>query len=593
MEHVNGLRFSGCQFKDMCTTPIVQGIGIKSIDTGYKVEEYCPVVYDVSQCFCPTFPTTSRFQKMSVGIDASNTGTNYVFSATRSSFDTCGIATAVTAVNNFKFTENYVKMLPADIFNSSIYVGLAISNSSGYKVEGNNFYSTNTSAPTGFSNIGVWAYASGTADNTIYRNTMNKLNVGILSINNPGLQFQCNEFLSSYNVDIHVWGANSYTQGSSTKSAGNKFTSGGANITSSNYCNPVTYYHSGNALSSNVYYPASTSNNITTVANVSANNCKSTLCTLPIINPQDSGDETDNDISLYESLRQMYELHLAEYNAAGYGFLLENFENSDADIVAFARQKQDTLISIRRTMAEIANRNIDAILQDTLIFDRGALNGWYNRINTITAKYSLVNSYFEMGEYALANQELALIPLHFALSSNELAEYDNFCQYNTLRESVYTSGRRYAQLTENEIAELQTIVERNTGVSSAYANSVLCFYYGICRDYEEMESDFDIDAPMNSKSTTAVAEDETSDAEQIAIYVYPNPADEELNILLNSLPEGKTMIEFHDVAGRLVLSKEIKGNNTSINISSLKQGVYMYRIVNGGNIIVNDMVVKK
>ena len=189
-------------------------------------------------------------------------------------------------------------------------------------------------------------------------------------------------------------------------------------------------------------------------------------------------------------------------------------------------------------MAEIANRNIDAILQDTLVFDRESLNGWYNRINTQTAKYSLVNSYFEVGEYALARQELASIPQRFALTTDELAEYDNFCQYQSLRESVYASGRNYAQFTETEIAELQTIAERNTGVSSAYANSVLCFFYGICRD-EELDLDFDIDAPMNSKSTTAVAE---SDAEQLAIYVYPNPADEELNILLNSLPEGRTTI---------------------------------------------------
>ncbi|MBO7652081.1 MAG: T9SS type A sorting domain-containing protein, partial [Bacteroidales bacterium] len=271
------------------------------------------------------------------------------------------------------------------------------------------------------------------------------------------------------------------------------------------------------------------------------------------------------------------------------GFLLENFEENDADIVAMARLKQDTLITIHRAMAEIANRNIYAILQDTIVFDREALNGWYNRINTQTAKYSLVNSYFEVGEYALARQELAAIPQRFALTTDELAEYDNFCQYQSLRESVYSSGRNYAQLTEDEIAELQRIVERNTGVSSAYANSVLCFFYGICHD-EEIDIDFDIDAPMNSKSTTEVVEE---NAEPLAIYVYPNPADEDLNILLNSLPEGRTMIEFHDVAGRLVLSEEIKSANTSINISSLKQGVYMYRIVNGDSVIARDRIVKE
>ena len=138
---------------------------------------------------------------------------------------------------------------------------------------------------------------------------------------------------------------------------------------------------------------------------------------------------------------------------------------------------------------------------------------------------------------------------------------------------------------------MQTIVERNTGVSSAYANSVLCFFYGICRD-EEIDIDFGIDAPMNSKSTMAVSE-ESVDSKNIAIYVYQNPADEELNILLNSLPEGRTTVEFHDVTGRLVLFEEIKDNSTSINISSLKQGVYMYRIVNGDDVIARDRIVKE
>ena len=362
--------------------------------------------------------------------------------------------------------------------------------------------------------------------------------------------------------------------------------------------NYPTYYFSGQANSSNPYYPASIQGSITRTSSSAANDCEPTICIVPVYPPIDppivgpilgKSAPSNDDISLYESLKQIYESRLADYDAAGYDFLLENFEEGDADIVAVARLMQDTLVSIRRAMAEIANRNIDAILQDTVIFDREALNGWYNRINTQTAKYSLVNSYFEMGEYALARQELATIPQRFALTTDELAEYDNFCQYQSLREAVYTDGRNYAQLTEDEIAELQVMVERNTGVSSAYANSVLCFFYGICRD-EEIDIDFDIDAPMNSKSTTEVVEE---NAEPLAIYVYPNPADEELNILLNSLPEGKTMIEFHDVTGRLVLSEEIKSANTSINISSLKQGVYMYRIVNGDNIIARDRIVKE
>ena len=588
MQHVKGISISACLFEDQCAIPNPLCYAIKTIDAGYTLKEYCSNPSLLDQCICNTTPLRSSIKNVAAGVYACNSGTNYTVNVKKTDFELCGIATNIVVTNNFNFTENSVKMFSSDIFSYGIYMGLCSENSSGYKVEGNNFYSTNTSAVSGVANRGICVTGSGNDYNSIYRNTFDKLNWGIRSDDNPGLQFQCNEFSSSFGRDIYIISGISSSQGSCSKSAGNKFTSGVTNISMYN-SNAMTYYYSGNNDPSNVYYPSSTVGSITKTGNITANDCGSTICinNVPILSGHDDSDGTD--IALYESLQQIYESRLADYDAAGYDFLLENFEENDADIVATARLMQDTLISIRRTMAEIANHNIDAILQDTVIFDREALNGWYNRINTQTAKYSLVNSYFEMGEYALARQELTSIPQRFALTADEQSEYDNFCQYQSLRELVYSSGRNYAQLTEEEIAELQRIVERNTGVSSAYANSVLCFFYGICRD-EEIDIDFDIDAPMNSKSTTEVVEE---NAEPLAIYVYPNPADEELNILLNSLPEGKTMIEFHDVTGRLVLSEEIKSANTSINISSLRQGVYMYRIVNGDNVIARDRIVKE
>ncbi|MBQ4475243.1 MAG: S8 family peptidase, partial [Bacteroidales bacterium] len=591
MQGTKGISISGCNMRDARTSPDANTKGIYAEGAGFTVTSYCNGAYNSSICACTGTETPTKFSRLGNGVNAVNGGTNYTFKVEKSVFDTCYRAIYVNAVNNYHVTQNDFDMNTYPTFpTNTSSSGLNSNFSSGFKVEANNFYANYATHPSILFDRGIYMSRSGSDDNKIYRNTLSRFYYAIqTSGDNSGLQMLCNEYSNNFVNDEFISGNISSSQGLSTKSAGNKFTLGLSRNISTN--TSFTYYHSGYAISTNIFYPA-TSSSVTKVPNITANDCASTLCNyLPPINPpiNPKSAPASNDIFLYESLQQEYDSRLAEYDAAGYGFLLENFDEEDADIVALARLKQDTLISIRRTMAEIANRNIDAILQDTLVFDREALNGWYNRINTQTAKYSLVNSYFEVGEYALARQELASIPQRFALTTDELAEYDNFCQYQSLRESVYASGRNYAQFTETEIAELQTIAERNTGVSSAYANSVLCFFYGICRD-EELDLDFNIDAPMNSKSTTAVAE---SDAEQLAIYVYPNPADEELNILLNSLPEGKTMIEFHDVTGRLVLSEEIKSANTSINISSLRQGVYMYRIVNGDNVIARDRIVKE
>ncbi len=593
MNGVKGISFTACNFRNGCSSVNIQQYAIESIGSAFSVGPNCSGVYDPSTCQCVGTLTKSRFARMGRGIKASNGGSTYSFSVDRTIFDTCYWSVAVWAVNNYAVTRSDFDETSYPTFSqSTTTAGVNTKYSSGFTIEENNFYTHYSSNNNARLDNGIYCSESGRDYNIIYRNTFEGFYYALMTGNNAntGLQFQCNDFKRNFSRDAYLESASS-VQGSSAKSAGNKFTvQTPYNITSDH---AITYFHSGGQYSSNIYYPSLVSNNVTRTAFATFNDCNSTLCDFNvIIGPIVGKSAPSNDfVTLYDSLQQIYESRLADYNAAGYDFLLENFEEGDADIVATARLMQDTLISIRRAMAEIANRNIDAILQDTLFFDREALNGWYNRINTQTAKYSLVNSYFEVGEYALARQELASIPQRFALTTDELAEYDNFCQYQSLRESVYSSGRNYAQLTEDEIAELQTIAERNTGVSSAYANSVLCFFYGICMD-EEIDADyyFNMDAPLNSKRTTAVTESET---EQFAIYVYPNPANEELNILLNSLPEGKTTIDFHDVTGRLVLSEEIKGNNTSINISSLKQGVYMYRIINGDNIIARDRIVKE
>ena len=486
------------------------------------------------------------------------------------------------AVNNCKVTRSSIDMSTGSTFTNGAVIGIYSDNCSGYTIESNTIGTGYSTCPSGYMGWGIYVYNSGTDVNSVYRNTMNNMWQGICTDGyNSGLQLQCNEFVDNFYSDISFFNTIG-NQGSSSKSAGNKFTTGVKKVESQFNIN---YYHSGANNATNPDCPYNASSTVTKVPNITANNCAPTIC-IPLTPPPGPKSSLGNDdVTAYDSLQQIYESRLAEYVAAGYDFLLENFDESDANIVAIARLKQDTLISLSRTMAEIANRNLNAILADSVL-DRESLNGWYNRINTQTAKYSLANSYFETGEYAPCS---AAIPLHFTLSNDELAEYNNFCYYNTLRESVYTSGRNYAQLTDDEIAELEAIADLNTGVSSAYANSVLCFFYGICQEIEEQ--DFD-DTPMNNKNAVATVE-ENSERESLVVYVYPNPADDELNILISSLPEGTTSIEFHDVAGRLMLSHEITSTNASVDISSLKQGIYMYRIVNNDNVIARDRIVKE
>ncbi|MFT3948633.1 MAG: PKD domain-containing protein [Agriterribacter sp.] len=67
------------------------------------------------------------------------------------------------------------------------------------------------------------------------------------------------------------------------------------------------------------------------------------------------------------------------------------------------------------------------------------------------------------------------------------------------------------------------------------------------------------------------------------MQVYPNPAQNIVNIKLSGESKGRTMIDVYDVTGKKALHKEvIKDNNTffqTIDVSDLKKGVYLIEII--------------
>lgn len=83
-------------------------------------------------------------------------------------------------------------------------------------------------------------------------------------------------------------------------------------------------------------------------------------------------------------------------------------------------------------------------------------------------------------------------------------------------------------------------------------------------------------------------------AAEISFNIYPNPANDKINIDL-SLFNGKTLIELFDVVGKKVFSEEmdVKGNQSIIFESeSLKQGIYMIRISDSISVKTQKIVIQ-
>ncbi len=72
------------------------------------------------------------------------------------------------------------------------------------------------------------------------------------------------------------------------------------------------------------------------------------------------------------------------------------------------------------------------------------------------------------------------------------------------------------------------------------------------------------------------------------ISVYPNPASDNVYIQGNDKLEGTASIS--DISGKLISSHELNSNTTRIDVSKLPAGVYLLKVVNGGNTEVRKFV---
>ena len=81
--------------------------------------------------------------------------------------------------------------------------------------------------------------------------------------------------------------------------------------------------------------------------------------------------------------------------------------------------------------------------------------------------------------------------------------------------------------------------------------------------------------------------------ENIQIDLYPNPAGKIINLKLYHQGTGQLTFKIYNTAGKIVLIEEVRNNNdlTSIDISNLRKGIYIYSIDEGSKTIKSDKLI--
>ena len=564
---VKGVSFEGCTFLNQTSGLSGKGRGIYAHDAGIVLDVKCngDGAMAVGLCGCqPEWSDSCLFNGFTTAVEVNTSGTPYAVTVNRARFRNNGTGVRINGNNFATVTRNTFNLLTAP-GNGSYICGLKLDNSTGYKVEGNRFIGMDSYVP-GISR-GIWVNNSSHVANQLYRNNFDGLRHGIYATGDNGgqtkygLQLVCNTF-NGVNKDIYVEsGASIQTnQGSPAVSASNKFYNGtGFDIVNNGYVDIEYYYHGVNN-TSNPHYPDHTSGMVSPRISMDTNTCPSTLC--------NNGGWVVN----------------------GTGPSLAQFQSSIAgtDDCSTPQGGANGNTAAWQALPDTYYAAVRTLMADTVL-NLNELELWHTAAQPIADPYSLTETRFMEG-YAETFTENA-----------ENAEMANYTEFHALKSALRDNGADNAgtveannysplqtghpdinwyALTPAQIAQLQTIAERNTGRASVMAKGVLCFFFGIC--YEDDLTAGVFEAGVDDSDTTGAPTKRvaTSAGTNAALTVYPNPTGDLLHIELSG-GGGIASVALYDLQGRVVETRHgtsLQGGTATVNLRNVPAGVYLLRV---------------
>jgi hypothetical protein len=593
MWDVRGIKIKGCTFKNLTSSN--NGRAIYTEDAGFLVDYSCDPNSPISILCgeCQNY-TRCTFEGFATAIEVGTTGTNYALSIDHSLLKNNQTGVKITGTQNFKVIRSEFDLTKDLLFTN---IGLSVSNSSGYKIEQDNFFDNAPCTTPICPNItkrGISINNSGSANNIIYRNQFTKLNYGIYvsSANgnyNPttGLEFQCNTF-NQNKTDFYVISGGTVKpwQGSPTKGADNTFSGTQTSSINSQSSAVITYHHSSGA-NRTPYNP--TTSNVSVVGTAGVNNCASTLCNFIVV----AFSANNTLLNQYNSLKNDYNnlLTIAETNQ--YAQLLQAAQNSpslntslNAELLNNALQNQTQLYATATAMSELSSSAVHTLLSDT-VSRLSELKIWFDAMPYPMAKYALAEAFMQTSDYDLAEETLGQMSDWFNFSEEETAEHDNYLSFFNFKKALHNSGRIWPQLTEEEKNELQTIADFSDGRSSQMAQGVLCFFYNICEETASSNDEMPTLNPRSMQQTLPTAEASGD------LLIYPNPASDNLILLTGNSEIKIEELFFYDVHGKCVMRSHPGQETADVDISHLPSGFYMVKIkLSTGETVVRKIVKK-
>lgn len=174
-------------------------------------------------------------------------------------------------------------------------------------------------------------------------------------------------------------------------------------------------------------------------------------------------------------------------------------------------------------------------------------------------------------------------------SMRSLSAQNNFDQNVSIVEPLLDKHFVDSTLSSSELDQLRQIAvlcPYTDGIAVYQARRVL-HEYGERLYVNECEIS---QLPNNQKFIRIKAEEKQ---EKVPFAIYPNPANEQLNISYSVEEDEEIVLEIYDVLGKKIMAKSLNsGHLHQINTSQLQHGVYIYRLfkskeqINSGKLVI-------
>ncbi len=488
--------------------------------------------------------------------------------------------------------------------------GLYLNNCTGYVVENNLFQGSYTGK-----NVGIYVNNSGPNANSIYNNRFITFKQDLWALNQNydpssgnGLVMNCNDFISStFNVGIEKSGR--YASGApnntgvnvvqgiantafETNNVRNTYNTPTCNTNAENkyYINTSNSFaitNHGSFLGSQFHATPQTSNScsnsgeITDVVGTSGplSSTKSTYCS--VSNTSTFGSRMLNTaLSGHKANRSVLSNSLAKVKL--------NSSNSEAQNQNSEMQNQKQVLSSQLQLAEreiglLNNEKIRRFIADSNGVQYDSIMAIYSMSEMPGGKYNKVGFAIATAHYADAQ----------TLINNLIAENADHTLFCNLQQMMLDMAINPAKITTwQQQANVKNMLLEKAQIANylteGLAIALLQKIYGITINEERIEP-MESNVNENFKNRNAIS---GNDLIQLAegISIYPNPANDVLQVKVETELTEAAIIKIADVMGN-VLIEQTCNSNCSIKLTTLQNGIYFVNLYNAKQLISTKKIV--